>query len=1688
MSAVEDLIVAMGFDNSKFEAGVKVSLATLTALKSSLKFNATANGIDDVQASANRFTTAGMGAQVDGISAKFLALSTVAITALSNITNKVVDAGIAMGKSLTVDPIMQGFQEYELKMGSIQTILANTSKDGTTLTEVTASLDELNTYADQTIYNFGDMTKNIGLFTNAGIGVQDATSMIKGFSNEAAASGTSAEGAAGAAYQLSQALSAGVITLMDWKSLTNVGMGNANMKDGIIQIADAMGAFEGTTVTAEEAAKDFNGTLEKKWLSADVMENYLKIQAEGESEVGKELMRNIGLSDEQQAAFIKQQKIAADAATKVRTWTQLVGTLREGVGSGWSQTADIILGDFDQATELFSGIYNTIGPMIDSFGNARNELLQGWADGGGRTMAIDALKLGFEALMSVMIPIKEAFRQIFPPMTVDTLLRMTQAIRDFAAKLQVGGETADKIKRTFAGVFAIFGIGVSIIKGLFSGFMQLFGSLSGGSGGFLTLTAKIGDFLVKIHEAVKSGDIFKRIFSTIATVLSAPIAMISNFAQAVGEMIGAMGDGMGAAKQFFDILFKGDFNGGPLDEDSKIVDTLFTIREALATAGSALSQFWNILAKGKFVGGIFEEDSPIVDWLFKIREGLAKLFSADGFKVLLGAGAGVGLAFALKAALKKAFSFGGDDGGIFDSLKEMFGSIGGTFDGLSDVFENVTGSLSAMQNNLKAGTLLKIAAAIGIMALSLKLLATIDGGALVKALTAVTVAFSILLVGMTILSKIAGGAGIAQIPALAAAMAILAVAILLLSVSVKLLSTMSWEELAKGLGGLAAMMAMIVLTAKGLSKAEGPMIRAGIAMIPLAIGIRLLVMSVKALAEMSWSELLKGMAGLAGSLVGVGLALRLMPANMPAIGLGLALVGGAMLLISMSIKNLGNTDTGVLVKGILGIGGALGIMGIALRLFPKNMLSISAGLVLVAAALIPITAVVKTLGGMSWEELARGLIGLGGAIGILGLGLMLMNGTLMGSAALAVAAVALALLLPPVVALSMLSWQQLLTGLGGLAGIFLVLGVAGLLMGPIVPVLVALGAAMALMGIGMLGLGFGAQAFAAALVVLVGLGAGLKAALIGLMDMIPLMAAAFAAGVVSFITTLAGSATELVGAAKTLISALLDVFIELIPKAKEVIMKLLEALVEIIITNAPRIAEAAIAIIDAILTVLTDAVPKIVDAAITILLAFLTGIRDKIGDVVTVVGEIIVAFIDALATQTVAVVDAAIRFIVTVLNGIADSIRTNMGPILEAIGEVGKAIIQGLINGIGNGIGAVADAARNLAKGALDAAKDFLGIHSPSREFTKIGEFVGEGLVIGLEKSVAPVKKAAGKVATGVVAGFSKGLGTEMPKALESIFKTLETGAADAKFWGPNSPATAQLQEMNKAVIDAELQLASFYGEVNLADPASIEKYVESAGGNLKYLAGLFQGVKDAAGAAFGMLAKGEGLDAVLGNEDVLTKLLNGVLSVLPGVQGMAISLGLAIVDGLLGIFVGEGTTVLGTIGKWITKAVRTVGGWFGIKFPDPVKETAKEGEKALDDYIVKVEDGHGRFNKLTKEGIKALKDAMTGANTVIDEFNNVDPKITPVLDLTEFTKDKDKMLSGLSAPLSIDTSANKASSIYDTQQALRELDSAEPAVQQTTNVEFKQYNNSPKALSHVEIYKQTNGQLAMAKEALKIS
>lgn len=158
MSTIDNRVVEMNFDNSKFASGVSKTLGLLGTLKAALNLNGATKGLQDVNTAAQQFNSAPMEQGVGRIAGQFTAMQAVALGALTNVGAKISNMALQMGREFTVAPIMAGFQEYELKMGSIQTILANTQRHGTTLDTVNASLEQLNKYADQTIYNFGDMT------------------------------------------------------------------------------------------------------------------------------------------------------------------------------------------------------------------------------------------------------------------------------------------------------------------------------------------------------------------------------------------------------------------------------------------------------------------------------------------------------------------------------------------------------------------------------------------------------------------------------------------------------------------------------------------------------------------------------------------------------------------------------------------------------------------------------------------------------------------------------------------------------------------------------------------------------------------------------------------------------------------------------------------------------------------------------------------------------------------------------------------------------------------------------------------------------------------------------------------------------------------------------------------------------------------------------------------------------------------------------------------------------------------------------------------------------------------------------------------------------------------------------------------------------------------------------------------
>ena len=503
MGTIDERIVKLSFDNKGFESGIQKTLQSLDALNKALEktdnrqaakelsksmndinkilknnnlgnldkllnkqsgFSKITEGVTKLGSSIfnafKKLDFTGIGSKlssmfrgshegasalasgVDAISAKFSNLQVVAATALANITNRMVNAGIAMAKSLTIDPITTGLSEYELKMNSIQTILTNTSHNGTTLDQVNKALAELNTYADKTIYNFGQMTDNIGKFTAAGVDLDTSVASIKGIANLAAASGSTSAQASTAMYQLSQALAAGKVSLMDWNSVVNAGMGGELFQNALKQTAKEMGIYV-------SKSKPFRETLKDDWLTTEVLTKTLQKFAEDES-------------------LIK-------AATEVKTFTQLLDTMKESVGSGWATSWEYIIGDKDQATEFFTAVSDGFNRLIQPSTDARNSMLKFWNEHGGRSAVIEGLTNVMASFQKVMRGIGMAWDMVFPPMTGQKLVDLSNKFKDLTEKFKITDQMAGKIGAVFKGLFDAMLLVKDGVVGIVSGFSPLIG-------------------------------------------------------------------------------------------------------------------------------------------------------------------------------------------------------------------------------------------------------------------------------------------------------------------------------------------------------------------------------------------------------------------------------------------------------------------------------------------------------------------------------------------------------------------------------------------------------------------------------------------------------------------------------------------------------------------------------------------------------------------------------------------------------------------------------------------------------------------------------------------------------------------------------------------------------------------------------------------------------------------------------------------------------------------------------------------------------------------------------------------------------------------------------------------------------------------------------------------------------------
>ena len=1297
MATIDDKVVAMSFESSKFESGVNKTISAIEKLKAALHFPQAGKGLDDINAAAKRVDLGHIARGVDGVKKALETLRLIGIGVMAQLATQAVRAGARFLSAFTLDPVKAGFSEYTTNLNAVQTILANTQASGAKLADVNAALKTLNDYSDKTIYNFSQMAKNIGTFTAAGVDLDTATASIKGIANLAALSGSNAEQASTAMYQLSQAISAGRVSLQDWNSVVNAGMGGTVFQRALAQTAEAMGTLKEGTVklvgpmkNVQIAGESFRQSIsagpgKDSWLTSKVLTSTLQ-QFTGDLSAAE--LKAQGFNDAQIKAIQQTAKTAMHAATEVKTLSGVLDTAKETAGSGWAETWQIIFGDFGEAKALFTGVSNAVNGFIKSSADARNSVLRDWKALGGRTVLIDAVRVAFHNLGMIVAPIKEAFRDIFPATTGRDLFDLTQKLHDLAEALRPSPQTIDNLRRTFAGLFALLDIGKQVIGEIFGLFGRLFSKISDGNGNFLGITASIGDFLVKVDEALKKGDGLHNFFEGLGDILEKPIELIQQLGDALSN------------------LFSGFSSGGVAGQIEGVTRSLSPFQVVV----EAISTAW-----GNFIDKLTGADAgPAIEAIVSLIQGLgdaigqaASNMNFDAILQVIRTGLFGGIFLMVKQFLGK--------GSLLDQISKGF--AGGIIENISGTFKALEGSMVALQNNIKAKTLKEIAIAIGILTASVVALSFINPDKVNQALVAIGVMMGQLLGAMAIMDKVVASKGFIKLPVVGAALIALAGAVDILAIAVFALSKLNWDELARGLTGVAALLAGISAAVVPLSRNSAGLIRAGVGITAVAIAMNLLALAVKQMAGLSWQGMAKGLSGVAGGLVALTAATSKMPAKgMISMGLGVIALAAGLKILASAMEDFAGMNWGSIGKGLAAVGGALVIIAAAMHLMPTNMAITATGLLLVSLALGKIASAIEQMGGLSLGEIARGLGTLAGSLAILAAALYAMSGTLAGAAALGVAAIGISLLATALVKLGGMSWGEIIKSLVTLAAAFTVLGVAGALLTPVVPSLLGLGAALLLIG--------GGLALAGAGIALIG--AGLSA-----------IAVAGPTAVGILVAALLELEQGMIKTAKNLVLGLLEIVQALAataPKFVDALVKIINSLLDVVIRSSPKIADAFTALITAALKVLHDNQGKIVQAGFDLIVALLQGIKNNLPQLVKLVAEIILEFLQGISKNLTKIIDAGSDVLVALIKGIGLHIANIAKAVVDIIVKFLEAISEGLPRIVTAGVQIVISLLEGIAKNERDVIA--AGTAAVISFIEGIGEAAGDIVKAGVETMI----------------------------------------------------------------------------------------------------------------------------------------------------------------------------------------------------------------------------------------------------------------------------------------------------------------------------------------------------------------
>lgn len=963
---VEERVVEMRFDNKDFEKNIDQSIQSLERLNKSLKLEESGKSFDELGKAGKEFSKIDLTGPFKAAREQMSLTGTFVNQAVRNIENRVDQALQKIGMSIkmfTTDPIKDGFDEYELKMGSVQTIMAGT---GESLATVNKYLDELNHYADKTIYSFSDMTSNIGKFTNAGVKLEDAVKAIQGVSNEAAISGANANEASRAMYNFAQALSAGYVKLIDWKSIENANMATKEFKEQLIETAAAMGKvtkvgnkYQSTTTNLQgkvsdlfDATANFNDSLAHQWMTTEVLTqtlaNYatdVRDMSKEEKKAYEEKLRSIGYTEEQIEKIEELGQKAFDAAQDVKTFTQLLDTIKEALGSGWARTWELIFGDFNEAKALWTEISQAVGGFVDRMSDARNEVFQTWHDLGGRLALLDTVKTLINNLLEPLRQIKAGFQSIVPPITGNMLMDLTIKLNNFVHHLGFSNTALELFRRLgmLVGVIVkALGKTISTTVDIIKPIAEILNTIGGAILKVILFLVLLGEELLKttsFTEGVKA--VLETIGAVIWTVIKIagvvkdfidqamdlPIVQtiiddLKSSFKSLGDMALPVVIILGSYLQdFFDKL-KGFSDGDYIQNGITKLDTALT------------NLYWSMksgqgLVKSFF--GLFQNDGTsfkdkvyaMGDSILRFNSNVQGTFDNNGaFPLLTKLSTGLnGFSETLdgvKGYVKDAI----EQGAIAKSFIVIFSaSLIAAFIGVSraaDVFRRafvgipgfiaqLTNATKAMVAQVKAQAMLKVVGAIIALCGALALMTMLDPVRLVAAAAAIGIVSVALFKITSMLGNFASADGLKNFHKGAVMMVSMAGSLLILAMAFK---TLEGTEFGSGLAaklvtiiGLMAALATTITLMSRFSKK----FRAGATMVlAFSFSLGLVVDALKKLEDINLDNIDKTLPVLLKVMVALGAVNAMSSFISPFAGIGFLGIVAGILVLEQGLEKLSN--------------------------------------------------------------------------------------------------------------------------------------------------------------------------------------------------------------------------------------------------------------------------------------------------------------------------------------------------------------------------------------------------------------------------------------------------------------------------------------------------------------------------------------------------------------------------------------------------------------------------------------------------------------------------------------------------------------------------------------------------------------------------------------------------------------